>query len=140
MIIFEILFKGPFLLKTPTLLVMQSLNEKGSAKLSYAKSIFDGCKSQLEMKFKRLQALDTILDASVSRASTGLVVANEDVKRDDASESGEIVAELAEMASNKCHHEEEVIEKIQNGIWTFQKNEIQGLANPIKKFSRYQFR
>ena len=125
MIIFEILFKNPFLLKTATLLMMQTLNEKGSEKLSFAKSVFEGCKLQLETKFKRLLALDTVLDASASRHPAGVVVANED----DAES-------METSVDKKSVDEDGILHKIRNGIWTYEKTEIEGLNNTAKKYSR----
>ena len=126
MTIFEILFKNPFLLKTPTLLMMQSLNEKCSEKLSFAKSVFEGCKLQLEIKFNRLLALDTVLDASASRHPAGVVIANEDD-----------VESMETSADKKSVDENGILHKIRNGIWTFEKTEIEGLNyDPAKKYSR----
>jgi hypothetical protein len=52
-VIFEILFKQQFLLKTPLMVEVFSVDASAATKRSYAKAFFDACRAKLTEKSAR---------------------------------------------------------------------------------------
>jgi len=124
MIVFEILFKNAFILQTPSLVVMHSLNEKGSPKLSYAKSVFNSCRFQLVSKFARFSVLENLNGVSALRQSSDHPrISDENRSRDEDSES--VGAESVESALS----EEGIVNKIRQGIFAVEVDQLEAVSN-----------
>ena len=125
MMVFEILFKNSFILDTPALIVMHSLNEKGSPKLSYAKSIFNSSRCQLGAKFSRFSVLENVSGICVAnRQASDHYRLSDDVRsRDEDSES--VGAESVESVMN----EDGIVNKIRQGIFRVESDEVEATSN-----------
>jgi hypothetical protein len=112
-ILFEVLFKNPYILKTPPLVELHCLSGKGAQNVPYARAIFSNCKAQLVAKFSRLSVLDNVPGVSAVRLSSDHshdVVRPNPAKDDDASS---IETESVESVLS----EEGIVNKIRQGIW-----------------------
>ncbi len=113
-ILFEVLFKNPYILKTPPLVELYCLSGKGAQNVPYARSIFSNCKSQLVAKFYRLSVLDNVPGVSAIRLSsdpTHDLIRPNPAREDDASS---VDTESVESVLS----EDGIVNKIRQGIWS----------------------
>ena len=112
-ILFEVLYKNPYILKTPALIELHCLSGKGAENVPYARSIFSNSKALLVAKFSRLSVLDNVPGVSALRLSSDHshdFVRSNPPKDDDASS---IETESVESTLS----EEGIANKIRQGIW-----------------------